>query len=191
MTGKRISALVSILFMAIVWQHGLTLQSLAWCGFAAMLVVLSSVDLRTMLLPDALTQPLLWCGLITAALGWMPISVHTSLWGAVAGYSVLWLIAAAFELLTQQDGMGQGDFKLLAAIGSWLGWQALLPVLLLASTCGVVAGMWWRIRRQNGDESNLYIPFGPFLAGAAMVLVLWPSLSTAFWGDFNFSVIWF
>jgi leader peptidase (prepilin peptidase)/N-methyltransferase len=171
------SAITATLFASIAWLHGLTLQALALCGFVAVLVALSAIDLRSLLLPDALTQPLLWAGLIVTALGWGSVDLHTSLWGAVAGYLILWTVAALFKAITGQDGMGQGDFKLLAAIGAWLGWPALLPVLLLASSSGAVAGLWLRHRthQRTGEEAR-YIPFGPFLAGAAILLVLWPSI---------------
>lgn len=170
-------AISAILFVMIAWLHGLTLQTLALCGFVAVLVALSAIDLRSLLLPDALTQPLLWAGLIVTALGWSSVDLHTSLWGAVAGYLMLWSVAALFKTITGQDGMGQGDFKLLAAIGAWLGWPALLPVLLLASSSGAIAGLWLRQRthQRTGDEAR-YIPFGPFLAGAAILLVLWPNI---------------
>ena len=170
-------AITATLFASILWLHGFTLQSLALCGFVAVLVALSTIDLRTLLLPDALTQPLLWAGLIVTALGWSAINLHTSLWGAVAGYVILWVVANLFKLVTQQDGMGQGDFKMLAAIGAWLGWPALLPVLLLASTSGAMAGLWLRHRthQRTGEEAR-FIPFGPFLAGAAILLVLWPTI---------------
>jgi leader peptidase (prepilin peptidase)/N-methyltransferase len=169
--------LTATLFASLVWLHGGSAQTLALCGFVAVLITLSAIDLRTLLLPDALTQPLLWAGLVVAALGWGAVDLHTSLWGAVAGYAVLWSVAALFKTLTGQDGMGQGDFKLLAAIGAWLGWPALLAVLLLASSSGAVAGLWLRQRthQRTGEEAR-YIPFGPFLAGAAILLVLWPSM---------------
>jgi leader peptidase (prepilin peptidase)/N-methyltransferase len=169
--------LTATLFVSLLWLHGWSAQTLALCGFVAVLVALSAIDLRTLLLPDALTQPLLWAGLVVAGLGWGAVDLHTSLWGAVAGYAVLWSVAAIFKVLTGQDGMGQGDFKLLAAIGAWLGWPVLLAILLLASSSGAVAGLWLRQRthQRTGEEAR-YIPFGPFLAGAAILLVLWPSI---------------
>lgn len=173
---RALLAITSILFAVIVWLHGLTLQSATWCGFVAVLVVLSDIDIRTFLLPDRLTQPLLWAGLVVAALGWGEVNLYTSVWGAVGGYGVLWGVASVFKAITSKDGMGQGDFKLLAAIGAWLGWPALLPVVLLASSSCFIVDIWLRKHAsQRSEDEASYIPFGPFLAGAAIVCVLWRS----------------
>jgi leader peptidase (prepilin peptidase) / N-methyltransferase len=156
-----------------VWsfgQHGLTGQTLAWAGFAATLLALAVIDARTSLLPDALTQPLTWAGLMAASMGLSGLSLADALWGAVAGYLFLWSVYWLFRLITGQEGMGQGDFKLLAALGAWLGWQALIALVMIASLSGLGAGLWlkWRQRLPAGG----YIPFGPFLALAGGVLMV-------------------
>ncbi|MFO6418875.1 prepilin peptidase [Hylemonella sp. W303a] len=154
---------------------------LAWCGFCAVLLALALIDLDTYLLPDPLTQPLLWTGLGGAALGWTGTALIDAFWGAAAGYLSLWLLATAFRWTTGREGMGHGDFKLLAALGGWLGWAALPPLLLLASSLGALVGLTllWRQRRatpqimQNDSATRapLYIPFGPFLAAAGLVIM--------------------
>lgn len=157
------------------------LNALAWCGFCATLLALALIDLDTYLLPDPLTQPLLWAGLGGAALGWTGTGLTDAFWGAAAGYLSLWLLAAAFHWITGREGMGHGDFKLLAALGGWLGWAALPPMLLLASSLGALVGLalLWRQRRatvqtmhsDSAQPTPLYIPFGPFLAAAGLVLM--------------------
>jgi leader peptidase (prepilin peptidase)/N-methyltransferase len=156
------------------WQfsrYGLSAQALVWAGFSCALLALAVIDARTTLLPDALTQPLTWAGLLAAGLGYSGVGLPDALWGAVGGYLFLWLVYWAFRLVTGKEGMGQGDFKLLAALGAWFGWQALLALILIASLSSLVIGLGllWR-RRLNADGR---IPFGPFLALAGLVLMLW------------------
>jgi leader peptidase (prepilin peptidase)/N-methyltransferase len=143
------------------------------------LLALACIDADTQLLPDALTLPLLWGGLISAAAGWSQTALAGALWGAVAGYTLLWLVQQGFGLVTGKQGIGQGDFKLLAALGAWLGWQALLPLLLLASLSGAVVGLGLRWSGRLGAGQPL--AFGPYLAmaGAALMWLaplhgLWP-----------------
>jgi len=160
-----------LLFAVCAWRWGLTWTALAWCGFAAALVALAGIDWDTTLLPDNLTLPLLWAGLICAALGLTGVTVTNALWGATAGYLVLWAIYWVFKLVTGKEGMGYGDFKLFAALGAWFGWQGLLPVILLASVVGVAVGLALKVRgalREGGA-----VPFGPFLAlgGLATMLI--------------------
>jgi leader peptidase (prepilin peptidase)/N-methyltransferase len=171
-----VELLTGALFAACAWRWGMTWAALAWCGFAAMLVVLARIDWDTTLLPDDLTLPLLWAGLIVAALGLTDVAVTDALWGAVAGYLALWAVYWIFKLATGKEGMGYGDFKLFAALGAWLGWQGLLPVILLASVAGIVAGLAMKATgrlRQGG-----MVPFGPFLAlgGLAAMLIGPPAL---------------
>lgn len=158
------------LFAFCLWQYGWTVQALAWCGFSAALLVLALIDWDTTLLPDDITLPLLWAGLICAALGWIPVPLQASLWGAVAGYLFLWCIFWAFKLLTGKEGMGYGDFKLLAALGAWFGWQALVPIILASSVIGAIIGIGMKFS-SNLREGG-YIPFGPFLAGAGFVAMV-------------------
>ncbi len=143
--------------------------ALAWGGFAAALLALALIDARTRWLPDALTQPLVWGGLMAAAMGWTSVSLPDALGGAVAGYLCLWLVYWGFRLATGQEGMGHGDFKLLAALGAWFGWQQLLALVLIASLTGLLGALlqMWRKRL----PANRQIAFGPFLALAGAWLM--------------------
>ncbi len=144
--------------------------TLLWCGFMATLVAAAAIDWDTTLLPDDLTLPLLWAGLIAAALGWLPIPLKESLWGAVVGYLSLWSVYWLFKLTTGKEGMGYGDFKLLAALGAWLGWSMILPVVLASSVIGAIIGIGMKLT--GSLREGVYIPFGPFLAGAGLVVAL-------------------
>lgn len=157
---------VAGLFFYCTWVFGANATGFAWCVFAAMLVTLALIDWDTTLLPDDLTLPLLWLGLIAAALQWTPVSLHNALWGAVAGYMSLWLVFWAFKLATGKEGMGYGDFKLFAALGAWFGWQALIPMILIASIIGAIVGIAMKINASLREGG--YVPFGPFLAGAGL-----------------------
>jgi leader peptidase (prepilin peptidase)/N-methyltransferase len=168
-----VEILCAMLFAWIFTQHGLGASALAWAGFAAALVALAAIDADTRLLPDAITQPLVWSGLLAASLGLSQISLSTALWGAVVGYVFLWSIYWLFKLITGKEGMGQGDFKLLAALGAWLGWEALLSLVLIASLTGVAYGLCLRVRQRMPQDGQM--PFGPFLALAGIgVMVLGP-----------------
>lgn len=158
-----------ILFAAVGWRFGATPMSLLWCGFAAALVALAAIDWDTTLLPDNLTLPLLWAGLVSSLLGWT-IPLSDSLWGAVVGYLSLWSVYWLFKLTTGKEGMGFGDFKLLAALGAWLGLKMILPILLAASMIGAVVGL---VMKFGGSlREGRYVPFGPFLAGAGLAVML-------------------
>ena len=158
-----------ILFAAVGWRFGATPMSLLWCGFAAALVALAAIDWDTTLLPDNLTLPLLWAGLVSSLLGWT-IPLSNSLWGAVVGYLSLWSVYWLFKLTTGKEGMGFGDFKLLAALGAWLGLKMILPILLAASMIGAVVGL---VMKFGGSlREGRYVPFGPFLAGAGLAVML-------------------
>ncbi len=166
-----VEALTGFLFAWVVARHGGGMAGLAGCGLAASLVALTFIDWDTTLLPDDITLPLTWVGLIVAALGWSATGLTDALWGAVAGYLSLWLIYWAFKLATGKEGMGYGDFKLLAALGAWFGWQALIPMILLASVTGAAVGIALKLR--SGLREGGYIPFGPFLAlGGLWALLL-------------------
>lgn len=159
-----------LLFAAIGWRFGAQPVTLLWCAFAAMLLAMSLIDWDTTLLPDSMTQPLAWAGLIAAAMGWIPLTLSQSLWGAVAGYLSLWSIFWLFKLATGKDGMGAGDFKLLAALGAWLGPSMLLPIVLGASLLGAVVGIGMKLSASLRE--GRYVPFGPFLAGGGAVVLL-------------------
>ena len=149
---------------------GVGMSALAWSLFASMLIALALIDWDTTLLPDDITLPLLWLGLIAAALGWSPVALSASLWGAVAGYLSLWSIYWAFKLATGKEGMGYGDFKLFAALGAWFGWQSLIPMILIASVIGAVIGIAMKLNASLREGG--YVPFGPFLAGAGFAALL-------------------
>lgn len=160
-----------LLFFSAIWQWGANSTGLAWCVFSATLLTLALIDWDTTLLPDDLTLPLLWLGLIAAALQWTPTTLHSSLWGAIGGYLSLWSVYWLFKIVTGKEGMGYGDFKLFAALGAWFGWQALIPIILISSIIGAVIGM--AMKFTSGLRDGGYIPFGPFLAGAGMACLLW------------------
>jgi leader peptidase (prepilin peptidase)/N-methyltransferase len=159
----------AMLFAATAWRFGAHPTTLLWCGFVASLVALAGIDWDTTLLPDNLTLPLLWAGLVAAALGWT-IPLGAALWGAVAGYLSLWSVYWIFKKATGKEGMGYGDFKLLAALGAWLGVQMILPIVLAASVLGAIVGIGMKLNATLRE--GRYVPFGPFLAGAGIVVML-------------------
>jgi leader peptidase (prepilin peptidase)/N-methyltransferase len=166
-----VEAALGALFFFCAWRWGLTMTALAWCGFSAALLALAAIDWDTTLLPDDITLPLLWAGLIVAALQWNPaVSLPTALWGAVAGYLSLWVVYWTFKLATGKEGMGYGDFKLFAALGAWFGWPALVPIILMASVIGAVVGIGMKF--SSGLREGGYVPFGPFLAGAGFTALV-------------------
>ena len=169
-----VELVTGVLFVYCAQQWGIGVSALVWCAFSCVLLALALIDWDTTLLPDDLTLPLLWLGLVAAAMQWTSVGLHTALWGAVAGYLSLWSIYWVFKLVTGKEGMGYGDFKLFAALGAWFGWQALIPIILLASVIGAVVGI--AMKFSVGLREGGYIPFGPFLAGAGFVaLVVGPA----------------
>jgi len=155
-------------------------MALAAFGLCAALLAMSAIDIDTHLLPDSLTLPLLWAGLIVNFNG-MFASLHNAVAGAIAGYLVLWVVHWLFKLVRGVEGMGYGDFKLLAALGAWLGWIALPQIVLIAAVAGAVVGLaaTWRGRMRFEEP----LPFGPFLAaGGALTLFLGTPLYLAFGG---------
>ncbi|MBD3892451.1 A24 family peptidase [Hydrogenophaga sp.] len=162
--------LCAALFAWCGWRWGLSWEALAWSGFSAAVLALAWIDWDTTLLPDDITLPLLWAGLCAAALGLTDTTLPAALWGAVAAYLSLWLVYWAFKLLTGKEGMGYGDFKLFAALGAWLGWQALIPVILMASVIGAVVGI--GIKLLGRLRTGGYVPFGPFLALAGLCAMI-------------------
>ena len=152
------------------WQFGPTLQGVAAIVITWFLVALSAIDFDTQLLPDDLTLPLLWMGLIASTIG-VFVGPGTAIIGAAAGYLSLWSVFWLFKLITGKEGMGYGDFKLLAALGAWLGWQALPMIILLSSLVGAVVGITLIVVR--GRDRQIPIPFGPYLAAAGWLAMLW------------------
>jgi len=161
--------LTAAIFAALAWRFGAQPTTLLWCAFAAVLVALAGIDWDTTLLPDGLTLPLLWGGLVAAALG-LTTSLSSAVWGAVAGYLSLWSVYWLFKLSTGKEGMGYGDFKLLAALGAWLGASMVLPVVLGASIFGAVVGI--AMKLNSSLREGRYVPFGPFLAGSGLAVLL-------------------
>ncbi|MBW8891354.1 MAG: prepilin peptidase, partial [Burkholderiales bacterium] len=156
-----IEAITGLAFAALSWRFGAQPTTLLWCGFVAALVALAMIDWDTTLLPDAINQPLLWAGLIAALMGWT-IPLDKAVIGTLAGYLSLWSIYWLFKLATGKEGMGFGDFKLLAALGAWLGWQMILPIVLGASAIGAIVGIAMKMNAKLRE--GRYVPFGPFLA---------------------------
>ena len=174
-----IEVLTGVLFAATGWRLGAEPSTILWCLFVATLVALAGIDWDTTLLPDDLTLPLLWAGLAGAALGWTHTPLTASLWGAIAGYLSLWSVYWLFKLTTGKEGMGYGDFKLLAALGAWLGWQMILPIVLASSVIGAVVGI--GLKLTGGLREGRYVPFGPFLAGAGLAVMLVGAPTTLEW----------
>ncbi len=158
----------SAFFALCAWRYGFTLTGALWAAFAALLICQFLIDLDTQLLPDSLNYALLWLGLGAAALGLTGIALSSAVWGAVFGYLSLWLVYHAYRLATGKEGMGYGDFKLLAALGAWLGADYLIGIVLVSSLVGAVLGL---LLLAAGRLANKNIPmsFGPFLAGAGLV----------------------
>jgi len=151
-------------------RYGLTLSALGAMLFAWTLLALAVIDYDTQFLPDDLTLPLLWAGLLFN-LGGAFVSLQAAVVGAIAGYLVLWLVYWGFKLATGKEGMGYGDFKLLAAIGAWLGWTALPLVILLSSLVGAIVGISLVVSGRQGRDKP--IPFGPYLAAAGAIAMFW------------------
>ena len=172
-----------VLFALTAWKFGPHLVTLAWCGAIALLVAMSLIDLDTKYLPDDLTYPLLWGGLVVAALGGT-IPLSAAVWGAVAGYVPLWLVAGGFALIMKRQGMGGGDLKLLAALGAWLGWQAILPIILIASIAGLCVNVPRMVLGKH--ERHQQYPFGPFLAGGGLVVMFVGADALLSWAGISF-----
>jgi leader peptidase (prepilin peptidase)/N-methyltransferase len=165
-----VEAVTGLLFAFVAWHFGFTAAGLGALVFVGALVALTGIDFDTQLLPDDITLPLLWLGLALNA-----FSVYTDLKsaviGAMAGYLSLWGVYWMFKLFTGKEGMGYGDFKLLAALGAWLGWQMLPLAILLSSFVGAVVGIALMVFARQGR--NVPIPFGPYLAAAGAISLVW------------------
>ena len=164
-----VEGLTAVLSAVVSWKFGLTWQTALALVFTWTLIALTFIDADTTLLPDDLTLPLLWLGLLANAYG-LFVPLKDAVLGAAAGYLVLWCIYWLFKLTTGKEGMGYGDFKLLAALGAWMGWKALLPIVLLSSLVGAVVGIALIFLARRGRE--IPIPFGPYLAAAGMIMML-------------------
>jgi leader peptidase (prepilin peptidase) / N-methyltransferase len=171
-----VELITGALFALCAYRFGLTPTGALWAAFAALLVCQFLIDFDTQFLPDSLNYPLLWLGLIGAAMGWTGVALSSALWGAVFGYLSLWLVYHGYRLATGKEGMGYGDFKLLAALGAWLGADYLIAIVLVSSLVGAVIGLALRVVGKLAHK-DIPIAFGPFLAGAGLVcLVAGPEL---------------
>ena len=184
-----IEALTGLLSAAVAWKYGYGWQTAAAIVLTWFLIALTFIDVDTQFLPDSLTLPLVWIGLLLSL--WadpgapmpVPVDTHSSITGAIAGYLSLWSVYHLFRLITGKEGMGYGDFKLFAALGAWLGWQMLLPIILFAATVGAVVGI--AILAIRGQSRATPIAFGPFLAAAGwLVLMFGHEVVTGYLGMF-------
>ena len=165
-----VEALTGLLSGYIAWRFGFTLAVVFALVLCWALIALTFIDADTQLLPDDITLPLLWIGLI-ANLGGTFTDLNSAILGAVLGYLVLWAVYWCFKILTGKEGMGYGDFKLLAALGAWLGWQMLPLIILLSAAVGAVVGIFGILIA--GREKGARIPYGPYLAAAGFIALLW------------------
>jgi leader peptidase (prepilin peptidase)/N-methyltransferase len=185
-----IEALTGLLSAAVAWKFGFGWPALAALVLTWFLIALTFIDVDHQLLPDNLTLPLIWIGLLLSL--WsseaggaiLPVDPRSSIVGAIAGYLSLWSVYHLFRLLTGKEGMGYGDFKLFAALGAWLGWKMLLPIILIAAAVGAVAGL--AILAVRGQNRSTPIAFGPFLATAGwLMLMVGQELVTGYLGLFS------
>jgi len=184
-----VEALTGILSAAVAWKLGFGWPAVAGLVLTWFLVALAFIDIDTQLLPDSLTLPLVWLGLLLSLFapapgrGPIPVDMRSSIIGAIAGYLCLWSVYHLFRLLTAKEGMGYGDFKLLAALGAWLGWKMLLPTVLIAAAVGAVAGI--ALLASRGQNRSTPIAFGPFLAAAGWLMLMFgQELVTGYLGLF-------
>jgi leader peptidase (prepilin peptidase)/N-methyltransferase len=171
-----VELVTALLSAAVAWKFGVTWYTWAALVLTWVLIALTFIDFDTQLLPDNLTLPLMWLGLIVSLattipeIG-LPIDTRSSILGAVAGYLSLWSVYHLFKLLTGKEGMGYGDFKLFAALGAWMGWQMLPLIILLSAFAGAVVGITLIVAR--GRDRNMPIPVGPYLAAAGWIALMW------------------
>lgn len=165
-----VEALTGLMTLAVAWHFGLTWQALAAAVATWMLIAASVIDLRTQLLPDDLTLPLLWLGLLIS-IGAVFIGPVQAIIGAAAGYLLLWSVYHLFKIVTGKEGMGHGDFKLMGALGAWLGWESLPLVVILSAGVGTIVGVAMIVSKKQGQDDPL--SFGPFIAAAGWIALLW------------------
>ncbi len=160
----------AVLFLVTIWHFGPTSQGLLALLLTAVLVALTGIDADTQLLPDNITLPLLWAGLLANFFG-IFTSLASSVLGAIIGYLILWSIYHLFKIMTGKEGMGYGDFKLLAALGAWMGWQFLPLIVLMSSVVGAVVGL--AMMGMGKLQRDKPMPFGPFIAAAGWITLIW------------------
>ncbi len=173
-----VEILTGVLFGYAAWRWGVGMQTVLIWGLLASLIALSFIDLDTQLLPDSITLPLLWVGLLVN-LNAVFCPLDEAVIGAVAGYLSLWSIYHLFKILTGKEGMGFGDFKLLAALGAWLGWKMILPIVLAASFAGALVGIAMIVFA--GRDRAKPMPFGPWLALGGMIALFWGETLLQLW----------
>jgi leader peptidase (prepilin peptidase)/N-methyltransferase len=177
--------LTTAAFFALAVHHsGFNLLALAWAVFAAILIAQFLIDLDTMVLPDDLNYVLLWLGLLVASVGWT-VPLSSAIWGAALGYLSLWSVYQVHHLLTGKEGMGYGDFKLMAALGAWFGAEYLLALILLSSVVGSVIGGTMLVVGRLADK-DVHIPFGPYIAGAGLLAMAIGPATLPQWIPFAF-----
>lgn len=167
----------AVLSAVVAWQFGATATGLLYLAVTWALLALTFIDIDKMLLPDQITLPLLWLALVAAVAGFSKVDAATAITGAAFGYLALWSVYWLFKLLTGKEGMGYGDFKLLAVFGALLGWQQLPLIILLSSFVGAVIGS--VLLAMQGKDKNNAIPFGPYIAAAGWIAMLWGEQITA------------
>ena len=160
-----------LVFATLAGMYGATLIGLVWAGLACLLIAQFFIDFDTQLLPDDLNYLILWLGLIASAMGWTSVPLSSAVWGAVFGYLSLWTVYQVHHGLTGKQGMGHGDFKLLAGLGAWFGAEYLVAIILLSSVVGTVIGGGLLLVGRLAHR-DIPIPFGPFLAGAGLLAML-------------------
>ena len=174
-----VELLAGLLAVVVGWRFGVGWQAAAALLLTWSLIAASGIDIGHKLLPDSITLPLLWLG-IGLALFEVTIDLESSVIGAMAGYLSLWSVFMLFKLLTGKEGMGHGDFKLLAALGAWLGWQALPTIILMSAVVGAAFGLSMILLR--GRDRSVPIPFGPYLAAAGWMTLIWGEPMARFYG---------
>ncbi len=165
-----VEALTGVLTAFVAWHFGVSWQALFAMVFVWSLVALTFIDADTTLLPDDITLPLMWLGLLLNAFG-VFTDLRSALFGAMGGYLALWSVYWGFKLATGKEGMGYGDFKLLGALGAWLGWQFLPLVILMSALVGTVVGIVGIVMK--GQDKGAKLPFGPYLAAAGFIALIW------------------
>ena len=175
-----IELITGLLSAFVAWHFGPTIQTAGALLLLWSLIALAAIDFDTQLLPDSITLPLLWLGLLFNISGTF-IDLSSAVIGAMAGYLSLWSIFWLFKIATGKEGMGYGDFKLLAALGAWLGWTMLPTIILLSSLLGAIVGISLIVFARHGR--NIPIPFGPYLAAAGIIALFWgPQLTRGYLG---------
>ena len=174
-----VEVLTGVLFAGVAWRHGSTAATAVYCLALAFIITAAFIDLDTTLLPDDLTLPLIATGLIASWQAWIPVSLPDSALGALFGYLGLWAVATLYRLVRGIEGMAEGDFKLLAGLGTLLGWQSLASIILLSSAVGAVVGLFMIVAKGHGR--HVPIPFGPYLAGGGVAALFFGRQLNGLW----------